>query len=133
MAIHDQQPNVVVTITPEDTLRAALNQRPDGISGQRWADYNRRFNALLMGRDGELPPYAPPLVAEPRRVPLLHAPRPLPPPRRRNIDWAEVGGVVLLGLGALAVDLSVALSLGAALGIMGLVLVGRGFLMLSEL
>ena len=122
-----------ITITPEDTVLAALNERPEGISAQRWAEYNRKFNALLMGRDRELQPHAPPVVYASRPVLLPLPPQRLPVPRRRRIKWAEVGVVLLVTLGALTVDLAVVASLGAALGIMGLALVGRGLLLLEEL
>ena len=122
-----------ITITPEDTVLAAVNERPEGVSAQRWADYNRKFNALLMGRDRELPPYTSALAPVPSLTSRVQAPRRSLPATRRRVEWAEVGVVLLITTGALAVDIAVAASLGAALGIMGLALVGRGLLLLDWL
>jgi len=41
---------VIANNTREDT--AADATAPDGVDGERWSDYNRKFNDLLAGRAG---------------------------------------------------------------------------------
>ena len=128
------------TITPDDTLRAAPNERPDVVSEQRWCDYNRKFNALLMGRESMPPQPPPPSRSGPMpgssladqhsrcvaRPATTTAPHPKP-------DWSKVGALVLVGLGMLTVDVTVAASLDASLGMLGAALVGRGLVLLGWL
>jgi uncharacterized membrane protein len=66
------------------------------------------------------------------QLPQPRAPE-LAEPRARRVVWAEVGVVLLVAAGVLAVDLAVAMSLGAPLGIMGVALVRRGLLLLADL
>src|SRR4029450_8959744 len=47
---HGQEPDAVGTITPEDTLPPALNERSADTSEERWVEDNRKFNGLLARR-----------------------------------------------------------------------------------
>lgn len=52
-AIRDPHHRLAAFVAHFDPRDAHWASRPDGVSEQRWSDYNRRMNDLLMGRTGK--------------------------------------------------------------------------------